>query len=84
MNAPVWFNWRKVRTETTRRGLGDPPRIEIVIKDNGRGFDVNAVGQFRNGLRNMRQRIAECGGDIEVKSALGHGTEIRIAVPLIG
>lgn len=75
---------RKCRTETIRKGLSDAPRIEIVVQDNGRGFDVNGVGQFRNGLRNMRQRIAECGGDIEVKSALGHGTEIRIAVPLIG
>jgi signal transduction histidine kinase len=59
--------------------------IEIVISDNGAGFDPVAteVGgdeasmNFGNGLRNMRQRMADIGGQCVVESALGRATTVR-------
>ncbi len=57
------------------------------IKDDGVGFETkNMVPEVRNlggnGLRNMRSRAAALGGTLEVMSAPGAGTEIRLAIPL--
>jgi signal transduction histidine kinase len=64
--------------------------LEIVISDNGSGFDPPAIeagadGQTAasgNGLRNMRQRMADIGGHCAVESAPGCGTTIRFLLPL--
>lgn len=50
------------------------------IQDDGRGFDTEAVNQHPEqgiGLRNMRERLAAIGGQLEVRSAPGQGTRIR-------
>lgn len=50
------------------------------IQDDGRGFDTEAVNQHPErgiGLRNMRERLAAIGGQLEVQSAPGQGTRIR-------
>lgn len=59
--------------------------IEISVCDNGRGFDPvsrpeEKPGHF--GLRQMRERLAAVGGTLEIKSQLGHGTEIRAWLPV--
>jgi signal transduction histidine kinase len=64
--------------------------LEIVISDNGNGFDPVAVeagadeaaADSGNGLRNMRQRMADIGGRCEVDSAPGRGTTVRFLLPL--
>jgi signal transduction histidine kinase len=50
------------------------------VKDDGRGF-----GSAREGVgleRSVRARIAEVGGRVEVDGNPGHGTEVRLWVPL--
>jgi signal transduction histidine kinase/streptogramin lyase len=56
-------------------------RLEIVISDNGRGFGSERT--LGNGLDNMRERAAACGGDATIQSDLGKGTIIRITAPLV-
>jgi signal transduction histidine kinase/ligand-binding sensor domain-containing protein len=54
--------------------------IEIIIKDDGKGFDVNHTREFGNGLMNMRNRIEQIGGTYEIQSEPGNGTESRIMI----
>ncbi len=58
---------------------------ELVFEDNGCGFDPTAVpGQYDGhfGLQGMRERTKRLGGQIELSSAPGHGTILRVKVPL--
>lgn len=59
-----------------------PPLLEIVVADNGRGFDANAAvteGQ-RNGLRNLHRRAEAVGGDLNLTSTPGQGTRVEFKV----
>ncbi len=53
--------------------------LMIVIEDDGEG-----AGEIRegNGLRGMRERIEELGGDIEVASESRRGTRVRARLPM--
>jgi signal transduction histidine kinase len=58
--------------------------FEIVIEDDGSGFDSSAPIKRAgggNGLTNMRERLANIGGQFECQSHPGHGTRIRFHVP---
>ena len=56
------------------------PNVEITIRDDGSGFDMENVGNG-NGLRNMRKRIEEIGGTFGIRSEMEHGTEIHFQIP---
>jgi len=57
--------------------------FELTISDNGVGFVPEAAEHAeRNGLSNMRSRIAEIGGKIEISSRLETGTKIKISAPI--
>jgi signal transduction histidine kinase len=58
-------------------------RAEIVVKDDGRGFDPD-VATAGFGLLGMRERVALVGGTLEVVSQPGEGTEVHVVVPLSG
>ena len=63
----------------------DPQTLQLVIRDDGRGFDPSGVfvlvgGHF--GLLGMRERAERLGGSLEVSSEPGAGTEVRVSVPL--
>lgn len=55
--------------------------IEIVVRDDGGGFDPDTSSAGR-GLTGMRERIELLGGEIEVRSKPGEGTEVTARVPL--
>ena len=57
------------------------------IIDDGRGFDISQVNLNGNsprglGLLGMKERIVQCGGDLEIYSVPGRGTRIRVVVPI--
>jgi len=60
--------------------------VRLTVKDDGRGFDLNAVlrrkGSRGLGLGAMRERLNGLGGQITIDSAPGHGTEVRIVIPI--
>jgi signal transduction histidine kinase/ligand-binding sensor domain-containing protein len=65
-------------------------QYELRIIDNGCGFSLTAPapavpprsGRGGNGLNNMRQRLAEIGGECLIDSRFGEGTTITIRVRL--
>jgi signal transduction histidine kinase len=55
--------------------------VTVEVADDGRGFDPATVGPEHFGLRSMRGRVADLGGRLEVTSAAGGGTILRVQVP---
>ena len=56
-------------------------RLELTIADNGTGFDPDRESDG-HGLLSMRSRAADIGASYELVSTVGHGTWIRVGVPL--
>lgn len=62
--------------------ISDEVEAGLEIRDNGRGFDVNALGNEGGfGLSNMRERTEKLGGMIQVESSDGVGTKISVKIP---
>lgn len=57
-------------------------RVMLVIKDNGKGFDVNKKKDHSFGLLGMKERVELLEGEITIDSKQGAGTVIMIQVPL--
>jgi signal transduction histidine kinase len=63
--------------------------VEVVVRDDGIGFDVAATytqagNRNRLGLLGMRERAELVGGRLDVESAPGRGTQIRVTLPAPG
>jgi hypothetical protein len=56
--------------------------LNVIVADNGHGFDSAKAPQERNGLMNMKLRLTEIGGNCEVASRLGEGCQVSFHVPL--
>jgi signal transduction histidine kinase len=66
------------------RGYGD--RVRMVVEDNGRGFRLTGgLSELANrgklGLLGMHERARLLGGSLEVQTAPGKGTTIRVELP---
>ncbi len=55
--------------------------LEITIKDDGLGFNVNQKKKGI-GLKNMKSRIEKLGGSLGIHSKLGSGSKIEILIPI--
>jgi signal transduction histidine kinase len=55
--------------------------VMLEIRDNGRGFDPDAIRPGHFGLESMRSRAAECGGRLTIESTPGVGAVVRVTVP---
>ena len=61
----------------------DTSGIHLVIRDSGRGFDVEAASQGKGlGLTSMRERVRLVNGTISIESKPMGGTTIHVRVPL--
>jgi PAS domain S-box-containing protein len=56
--------------------------VELIVTDNGRGFDPDARFGSGLGLISMQERASLLGGKFSVKSAPGSGTTVLARVPL--
>ena len=57
--------------------------LEILVRDDGRGFNSSLSSEGRrNGLGNMRRRAEFIGGKLELQSAAGEGTTVKLSVDL--
>jgi signal transduction histidine kinase len=74
--------WVQVR-QTAAAGDADVPcRLEVTVRDQGAGFDLDRVDSARLGLRrSIAERTAECGGEAAVWSAPGRGAVVRMSWP---
>lgn len=63
-------------------------KINITVKDNGKGFDLKKVTETQRlaekgfGLTGMRERTETLGGNLNIITQAGEGTEIRATIPL--
>jgi signal transduction histidine kinase len=58
-------------------------RVEVFVRDRGRGFDLAAVPLDRMGVRgSIVDRMHRHGGEAVVRSAPGEGTEVHLSMPL--
>jgi signal transduction histidine kinase len=58
--------------------------VWLEVWDDGKGFDQSQLGTRERsawGLLGMRERVALCGGQFDLETALGQGTKISVAVP---
>lgn len=61
----------------------DDGRLRLAVQDDGAGFDAGTNGgEGHHGLANMRQRVADLGGQLAVLSAPGRGTTVLADVPV--
>jgi signal transduction histidine kinase len=57
-------------------------KIEVYIRDNGKGFDLNHnLKGF--GLQGMLERTLALDGDLQIRSSLDRGCEIRASFPIL-
>lgn len=62
-----------------------PGTAEVFVRDRGRGFDPDAVGDDRHGLADsVHERMRRHGGSVRLRTAAGEGTEVRLSMPLEG
>lgn len=60
-------------------------KVHLKITDDGKGFDPKQHGKSNNktlGLSVMRERAKLTGGTLQMKSAPGQGTQIRLSIPV--
>jgi signal transduction histidine kinase len=62
-----------------RRGDGE---LEVVVVDDGKGFEPEATPHQSYGLFSVREQIDRLGGTVEVTSAPGLGSRVSVRVPL--
>lgn len=57
--------------------------VHLSVSDDGLGFDMNEA-KYRGGLglANLRSRVEDLGGDIQIESAENRGTSTEIHMPL--
>ncbi|MDG4848974.1 sensor histidine kinase [Peribacillus frigoritolerans] len=67
--ASILFKWEK--------GM-----LLIMIKDSGKGFEVEAAMNKLSGLAAMCERMHLIGGNCNIFSKVDHGTSIEISLPL--
>jgi signal transduction histidine kinase len=56
-------------------------RLAIDIQDDGKGFS-NEASQSGRGLSNLRQRIKELDGQLDISSKIGAGTRYALIIPV--
>jgi signal transduction histidine kinase len=62
--------------------------LQFSVQDNGQGYrfggkyTLDELDLLRLGPRSIRQRVRALGGDLSIESTPGHGSSLRISVPL--
>jgi len=57
-------------------------KLILSISDNGRGFVLNGSPSSGNGLSNMKNRLGQIGGLLNLESTPGTGTKVEMEAPL--
>ncbi len=58
--------------------------VEMLVKDNGQGFnlaDLEKSPPGYHGLNIIKERAEGLGGSVDISTAPGEGTELRISLP---
>lgn len=66
----VWFSLRE-----------EDGKVVAQLKDDGKGFNLSDVRTTSFGLQGMRERVNKHAGNLEIDSAPGCGTTLKIILP---
>ena len=59
-------------------------QIAVFVRDRGRGFALDTIPEDRYGVReSVVARMRRHGGDAEIRTSAGAGTEVRLTLPKI-
>ncbi len=58
-----------------------PEALTLEVSDDGIGFDPNRTFPGHLGLHTMRERATQVGGTLDLASAPGQGTRLRVMIP---
>lgn len=73
---------RHAKARTVRVSLGEADGwLQLQIRDDGQGFNPDAVGAGHHGLLGMRYRIESLGGTLQLLSTPGRGTLVLARLP---
>ncbi|NLW47717.1 MAG: sensor histidine kinase [Firmicutes bacterium] len=76
-NVARHANARKVKVSLEVKN----ERGQLTIKDDGKGFELAEINAEKHlGVRGMRERVHEVGGEFWIESALGKGTTVVVRV----
>jgi signal transduction histidine kinase len=56
--------------------------LDIKVRDDGVGFDPAQIGAGHYGLIGLRERARLIGGTLNIESAPGQGTTLKVQLPL--
>ena len=74
---------RHAAAETCRVSLRSEAGAAVLeIEDDGRGFQPRSARGKGLGLKNLEERAAAIGGRLEIATAPGSGTRVRLTLPL--
>jgi len=74
---------RHAEADTVRLSLNmSPEQVTLIVADNGRGFDTEAVPLNAYGLTSMQGRLNEVGGTLQIDSSPSAGTTVTAEVKL--
>ncbi len=67
----------------------DQNEVHLSIRDKGKGFNPKPVlgrehDRERFGLKGMKERVEALGGNCDILSQVGHGTQVLATIPLNG
>ena len=68
----------------TVRLVSTPEAVNLLVEDDGQGFDPSRVPEDRHGIVGMRERVEMLGGVLRVESGPEGGTHVEARVPLGG
>ncbi|HAO78386.1 MAG TPA: hypothetical protein DCQ92_05300 [Verrucomicrobia subdivision 3 bacterium] len=60
----------------------EPGKFILSVEDNGCGPGDVAEKKLRNGLKNMRKRLADVRGEFEISPGVNGGTVVQLKVPI--
>lgn len=76
---------RRVVVRLARGAMPTGATLRAEVVDDGRGFDAaQTPSGIRFGLASMRERAELAGGRLEIRSAPGNGTAVRVELPVAG
>jgi two-component system NarL family sensor kinase len=66
----------------TVRWLTTPQYTQLIVEDDGVGFEADKIPVDRHGLIGMQERARLLGGRLEVQRQAKRGTQIQVTIPL--
>ncbi|MEZ4594127.1 MAG: GAF domain-containing sensor histidine kinase [Chloroflexota bacterium] len=69
-------------SQITVKLVATPQTVTLTVADDGRGFELEEVGNGRFGLVGLNERVKLLNGRFHIESAAGQGTILKAQIPL--